>query len=63
MKKYIDIFMKLFNQKSLNKAIEYINFLKSELHKFPNVLSDYLKEYFFPEYSNFLHFLEKTPFE
>ena len=59
MKKYMDVFMELFNQKSLNKAIEYINFLKAELHKFPKVLSDYLKENFFPEYRKFLHFLEK----
>ena len=30
------------------------------LYFFPNVLSNYLKEYFFPNYRKFLHFLEKN---
>ena len=59
MKEYVNIFMELFNKESLTEAIEYINFLKSEVHKFPKVLAEYLKRNFFPDYRKFLHFLEK----
>ena len=59
MKEYVDIFKKLFEQKSFNEAIEYVNFLKLELNKFPKFLANYLNKNFFPKYRKFLHFLEK----
>lgn len=59
MTNYMNIFMELFKQESFNKAVDYINFLKQEIHNFPRVLSDYLQKNFFPEYRKFLHFLEK----
>ena len=48
--------MELFNEKSIDEAIEYVNFLKSKLHKFPKALAEYLKRNFFPEYRKYLHF-------
>lgn len=59
MKKYLEIFMKLFNQETFDKAMDYITFLKSELHKFPKFLAEYLNKNFFPIYRKFIHFLEK----
>ena len=59
MKEYVNIFEKLFNQESFDKAIEYINFLKLEVSKFPKFIADYLNKNFFPIYRKFLHYLEK----
>ena len=59
MKSYMKTFKKLFEQKSFKKAIEYIEFLKSEMDKFPTFLASYLNRNFFPKYRKFLHFLEK----
>lgn len=59
MQSYVDTIKKLFEQKNLNDAFEYVTFLKVEISKFPDFLSGYLNKYFFPEYRKFLHFLEK----
>ena len=42
MKDYVKIFNKLFQQKSFNKAMEYLDFIKYELGKFPKFLTNYL---------------------
>ena len=59
MKDYVKIFNKLFQQKSFNKAMEYLDFIKYELDKFPKFLTNYLNWNFFPNARKFLHFLEK----
>ena len=56
---YYNIFKKVFEQKSLKKAIEYITFLKVEVNKFPKFLADYLNQNFFPELSKVLTFFLK----
>ena len=59
MQTYYDTFKKVFEQKNLKEAIEYVTFLKIEVNKFPKFLAKYLNRNFFPEYQKFLHFLEK----
>jgi hypothetical protein len=59
MSEYINIFKKLFEQMNLNKVIEYISILKSEIRNFYKFLVDYLNKNFFPKYRKFPHFLEK----
>ena len=55
---YIADFMELFKEKSLDDAIDYVNFLKDEIKYYPEHLAEYLKDNFFPEYRKYLRFLE-----
>lgn len=55
---YITEFMEIFKHDSLNEAIEYINYLKTQMEYYPKHLSDYLNRNFFPEYRKYLHYLE-----
>ena len=55
---YIADFMELFKEKSLDDAIDYVNFLKDEIKYYPQHLAEYLKDNFFPEYRKYLKFLE-----
>ena len=55
---YKQFFFELFEQKTYNEAINYVNLLKNEINNFPEVLKNYLIKDFFPEYKKFLWFLK-----
>ena len=56
---YYELFFKLFDQQSYEKAINYINLLKQEIKNFPEPLKSYIIDNFFPNYKKFLNFLKK----
>ena len=55
---YKQFFFEIFEQKTYNEAINYVNLLKNEINNFPEVLKNYLIKDFFPEYKKFLWFLK-----
>ena len=55
---YKQFFFEIFEQKTYNEAINYVNLLKNEINNFPEVLKNYLIKDFFPEYKKFLWFIK-----
>ena len=55
---YKQLFFRLFEQKTYDNAIIYLNLLKNEINNFPEVLKNYLIKDFFPKYKKFLWFLK-----
>ena len=47
---YKQLLFELFEQQTYDKAISYVNMLKNEINNFLEVLKNYLKKDFFPEY-------------
>lgn len=60
---YYELFFKLFDQQSYEKAINYINLLKQEINNFPEPLKSYIIDNFFPNYKKFLNFLKKEHYQ
>ena len=59
MEEFIEKFMKFTEQKTWQKAIDYIEQLKMELHCFPDFLSEYIWKNFIPIYKKYIKFLKK----
>ena len=55
---YKQFFFEIFEQKTYNEAINYVNLLKNEINNFPEVLKNYLIKDFFFLYKKFLWFLK-----
>lgn len=55
---YYHLFKELFKKETYKKALDYIEFLKNELDKFPTILKDYLNTNFFPKYKKFITYLD-----
>ena len=56
---HMALIFELFNQQTYDKAIRYVDLLKSEIKSFPPHLRDYMVKNFFPNYKSFLFFLKK----
>ena len=57
--KFIEKFMKFSEQKTWQKAREYIEKLKNELIEFPDFLSEYIWKNFMSIYKKYIKFLKK----
>ena len=56
---YIDEIKFIFKQDTRNAAVEKINEIKRKIRDYPNFIGYYLKNNFFPNYAQYLVFLEK----
>ena len=50
---YKQLIFELFNQQTYNKALNYVNMLKQELNKFPEILKNFLEKDFSSEYKKY----------